>query len=180
MFELLNKAKDLWAWNKYVVVLVLVLVIVVIWNIATMNINDYDHYLYGLWVGDDEFCEDAEIDSMLLFIGDPENSMTSTSRNAYIVIQADGEVASNQGLVIKYSKGWAGPNLGKYTVTADVDFDDEQLWSDDGRVKITVDMRTGVMRVWAGEQLYAKLYKSMELSNVMTSDMLEDVYDEED
>ncbi len=174
MFETIKNgvASCIRAWNahRYLSILVIVVVIIVIWNVATMNTNAYDEYLYGLWIGDDEFCEDAEIDSVLLFIGESDGG----TRNAYIVIQVDGEPVCNQGLVINHSRGWAGPGIDKYTVTASVDFDEEQLWSEDGRVKITVDMRTGIMRIWAGDQLYAKLYKSMEISNTFVGDLEDD------
>jgi hypothetical protein len=164
--ELKNKVST----RSLIIAVIVFVIVIVLWNIASMNTGANEDYLYGLWVGDDAFCEEAEIDSILLFFGEPEHGWKTETRNGYIIIQADGETVYNQGLVLKYAKGWAGPGVGKYTVCGSIDFDEEQIWSEDGRIKITTDMRTGIMRVHYGEQMYAKLYKSMELSNVVVDD----------
>ncbi len=147
-------------------------VILIIWSVATMNTSTNENYLYGMWVGDDNFCEKAAIDSILLFVGEPESGLRTCTRNGYIIIHIDGEPACNQGFVLNYSRGWAGPGTPKYTVCGQIDFDEEQIWTEDGRINITTDMKTGIMRVHYNGELYAKLYKSMELSDMDLSNSI--------
>ena len=145
---------------------IVVVILVVIYAVASMNVAPNENYLTGMWVGDDLFCEEAEIDSMLLYIGEP---VDGRMRNGYIVIQADGEMVS-QGFMFEHRPGWAGPSIGGYTVHGIIDFEDDPIWSDDGRITITTDMRTGLMRIYHKDQLYARLYKSMELSALRFDD----------
>jgi hypothetical protein len=155
------------SFNKYILAAIIIVIIVIFWNIATVNTSNYEDYLYGLWVGDDNFCEEADIQSILVFIGEPESCLSGMERNGYVIIQYDDNDVYNQGFTMNYSRDWAGPGVPKYTICADIDFDEEQMWTEDGRVKITTDMKTGVMRIHYDGQLYAKLYKDNTVSNVM-------------
>ena len=139
------------------------IIIVILYFTATWNVNTYEDYLYGFWIAeDDEFCEDSEIDSMLLFIGKPEDNWFSRERTCYLVIMNN---ICAQGFKMKHRTGWGGIGISDYKINAEIAFDDEQIWDDN--VKITVDMRTGTMKiVGADGTLYAKLNKQHDVSNI--------------
>lgn len=147
--------------NIFYAALILVAVIL-IYTASTWNVNTYEDYLYGFWVADgDEFCEESDIDSMLLFIGDRECGWFSNTRTCYIIIMND---LCNQGFTLTYKTGWAGIGVGVYRTRAHVEFDEDAIWPED--VLVDVDMRAGTLRVHADGTEYARLHKQHETSNV--------------
>jgi hypothetical protein len=139
----------------------IVIIVIVLYNLATWNCNSYEDYLYGFWVAEgDEFCETAEIDSMLVFIGEPDRGWVSQTRTCYIIIMND---LCNQGFKLTYRCGWTGIGVGKYCVRADVEFDEEDIWPE--TVSVTVDMRDGTMKIHSGDTVYARLHKQHDTTN---------------
>jgi hypothetical protein len=138
----------------------ILVIILVLYGAGTMHTSTYEDYLYGAWIAEgDDFCEDSEIASMTLFIGAAERGWTKTTRQGYLIIMND---LCNQGLTLTYRRGWSGPFVSKYTISAHVEMDDEQLWPSD--VTIEIDMRSGLMRIHDGETVYARLYKQNEIT----------------
>ena len=144
---------------------IVVVIIILFWTIGHSNTSSYEEFLYGMWVGDDEFCKNANIDSIMMFLGEPDVGLMSCTRDGYIIIVIDGEPVVNQGFILNYSPGWSGPSIGPYTVSSDVTFDEENIWEDD--VTITVNIVNGTMRIYNGDTMYAKLYKENTLSNIL-------------
>jgi hypothetical protein len=110
----------------------------------------------GMWIADDKFCEDADIESMLVYFGQPTGT-GNLSRNGYIVIGPD---VSNQGFVLKYAPLYSPVD---HTLSATIDFDVDQLWPQD--IDIVIDAATGSMRVYKDSKLYARLYRENMLSD---------------
>lgn len=150
----------------------IIAIIVILIFYVHMNITTYDRYIGGLWLGCEKFCESAEIDQMMLYIGKSNISwLGKISREFYLVITGeDGDVICNQGGNLSYRHGWGGAWIGPYTINARYEFEgDNDIWADqtsDGKIKITVDIARGLMRICAGDVLLAKLYKSNELSEM--------------
>lgn len=139
----------------------IILVIILIYKFATWNVGTYEDYLYGFWVAeDDEFCEQSEIQSMLLFVGENDMSWGKNTRQCYLIIMDD---LCNQGLTLTYRSGWAKAGIGKYKIKAGAVFDTEQIWPDE--VVITVDMRSGVLTVRDGDTLLAQVTKQHDTTN---------------
>ncbi|QYB17455.1 hypothetical protein PV-S19_0091 [Pacmanvirus S19] len=155
--------------ESYLIAIIIVVIIFILYNIVTWNVNSYEDYIYGFWVAeDDEFCEDSEIDSMLLFIGKHEDSWCSRQRTCYLIIMNN---ICAQGLKIDYKTGWSGIGIGKYKIKCGVEFDDEQIW--DENVEIIVDMLSGTMKIIGYDgTLYAKLNKQHDVSNL--AEVMED------
>lgn len=131
------------------------LVLLVIWVLMP----EYD-YMHGFWTAsNDDFCQDAGISSMMLYIGDPIRSWGgSVTRNGYIVI-TDG--ISNQELTITYRLArWCGSGRRRYHCT--IKFEDEQVMPED--VWMDTDIYAGTLRIYSGDTLYARLYKNHEVS----------------
>lgn len=140
----------------------IVIIIILLYVFSTWNTSANENYLYGFWVADgDDFCEESEIDSMLVFIGEPEPGWFSTTRTCYIIIMND---LCAQGFTLNYSTGWAGIGVGKYRINAKVKFDDEDIWPD--KVHIDVDMRDGTMKIHSDGVIYARLNKQHDTTNL--------------
>jgi len=162
-------------YNRIIGAVVIVVVLLVIYTLATWMTEPNEQYLTGFWMADDdEFCEESDIGSMLLCIGDGTTSFGTVTRECYIVVTDD---IYNGGFTMKYRKKWAGVSVGKYMVSADVEFDDgvdttagvdtpasndSMLWP--RNVDITIDMLAGTLVVTHGDMVYARLYKNHEIS----------------
>lgn len=152
--------------HVYLIAICVIITFIIIYNLFVWNTSAYEDYLYGFWVAEgDEFCEQSEIDSMLLFIGEPENGYFSKSRTCYLIIMTD---MCNQGLTITYRSGWAGIGVGRYRINATAKFDEEQIWDDD--ITITVDMRDGTLKIKNNDgTVYAVLNKQHDTTNIARS-----------
>lgn len=140
---------------------VLVVIIIILYYIASWNTNTYEDYLYGFWTAaGDDFCEESDIESMMVFIGEPEISRSSRTRTCYIIIMND---LSAQGFTLEYKSSWASIGSRKYEICADVLFDDEQIWPT--KVNISVDMRVGIMKIYRDGVIYAKINKQHDITN---------------
>jgi hypothetical protein len=70
-------------------VITLVLVLVAIASVNTYQCGNHLHnHLTGLWIADEKFCNDADIDGMLLYIGECEGR----KHNAYLIMYSDNAV----------------------------------------------------------------------------------------
>jgi hypothetical protein len=146
----------------YVLIAIIIVVIVLLMFIASQSRVADEDYLYGFWVADDdEFCAESEIDSMMLFIGEPDKGWFSNDRQCYIVIMND---LCSQSMTINYSPPWPGIGGCEYTISANVKFDEEDIWPES--VKMTVNMQSGTLKVYSGDTIYAKLTKQHETTNV--------------
>lgn len=148
---------------------IIVIVLIILYNIINWNTRSYEDYLYGCWIAEgDDFCMDAEIDSMMIFIGEPERKgFLSTVRNCYLIIMTD---MANDSFTLQYKPQWGGVGVGKYSVRANVCFDEDQLW--DEEVTLTIDIRKGTLKIRNGDMVYARLNKQHDITN--TAKLLED------
>jgi hypothetical protein len=142
--------------------MIVIVLFIIIYFILSWNTSTYEDYLYGFWVAeDDDFCEEAEIDSMLLFIGEAENGVRTVSRTCYIIIMTN---MSNQGFTLNYVPGWGGPGISKYHIHATPEFDDEDLWGDN--VTLEINISEGTLKIYSGDTVYAKLNKQHDTTNM--------------
>lgn len=148
----------------WLAIIIIVVILIIFYNIFNWNTQSYEDYLYGCWVAeDDAFCEEADIDSMMIFIGEPERKWTgSVVRNCYIIIMTD---MANDGFTLSYTPQWGGVGVGKYSVKAKVQFDEDQLW--DENVTISMNVLKGTMKIISddGSTVYARLNKQHDITN---------------
>lgn len=141
---------------------IIIIIVISIFYLLSCNGRNYENYLYGHWCADDDhFCEESGIQSMELFIGEPESGWLTQTRPCYLIIMND---MCNQALTLTYRTGWAPAVLSKYKIRCKVEFDSEQIWPD--HVDILVDMKTGKMKIYNDDTVYAKLTKNNELTNM--------------
>tara|TARA_R110002153_G_scaffold155933_4_gene308078 strand:- start:11461 stop:11982 length:522 start_codon:yes stop_codon:yes gene_type:complete len=126
-----------------------------------------DDYLYGFWLAEgDEFCELADIDSIMLFVGDSTGYIWK-ERKAYLIIATD---MANDPLVLSYRKPAIYSSA--YTITAKAEFEDDtvEIWPE--YVSMDVDINAGTLKIYSGDTVYARLYKQHETTEV--AKLLED------
>jgi len=155
-------------YNNIIIAMSLVLVLFVLYTLATWTTEPNERYITGFWMADDDdFCEDSDIGSMLLYIGEPTSSCGTVTRDCYIVVTDDIYAG---GFTMKYRKKWAGLTIGKYNLSAEITFDDPQpdpadeLWPHN--VEMTFDILSGTLTVIHNDMIYAKLYKNHEISSL--------------
>lgn len=141
--------------------IVIVCICMIIWVISSWNVhgNDYENFVNGFWVADDAFCDESEIDSMLLFIG--KYDKLSGSRPAHMIIADD---IMNQKIEIKHKKISSGMSkkLNKFKVDADIQFEEEcQIPSD---VTLEFDVLNGSLKIHKDGNMYAIMHKDHEIS----------------
>src|ERR1700743_3085641 len=82
------------------IICVIILIIFIFIYINAKNTFMQEKYLYGFWVAEnDDFCERADISSMMIFIGPADKSWRGATRTWYIIIMND---LCNQGFTISY------------------------------------------------------------------------------
>lgn len=145
-----------------VIGILILFALIIIYYISTWNTNTNEDYLYGFWIADgDDFCKDSEIDSIMLFIGEPEKSYWTVSRKCHLIIMND---ICNQGLTITYKIGWSSPTLTEYTVRIKAEFEEEPMWPED--LLLTIDIRHGTLTIKDDDDVvYAQLQKQHEITN---------------
>lgn len=163
--SLINDTK----FNNLYIAAAVVVVLFIIYTLATWTTAPNEQYIGGFWMADDdEFCEDSDIGSMLLYIGDPVLSFGTVSRDCYIVVTDDVYAG---GFTMKYRKKYAGVSIGKYNISSEIVFDDEPennsedvttIWPHN--VEMTFDILAGTLLVTHNDMIYAKLYKNHEIA----------------
>lgn len=148
------------------VVILIIIIVVLVHRLYVMHDATYERlsdYMYGYWVGDANFCEDAEISSILLFIG--ENTLKSPvyKRNAYLIINND---ITNQQICINYNKSdCAITDDKRCLVKVKIDFTDDTIIPSD--VHIDYDIVDGLLRIHDGETVYGVFYKDHEVTDML-------------
>jgi hypothetical protein len=149
--------------NPYITISIVIIILIVY---LSYNVSTYEEYMYGLYVADSDFCASAEISSMLIFIGEPLKGWFSTTRPCYIVICDD---ITNQSFTINYRRGWGGPSIGEYNINSVIEFDSEDIFETNGEsVTFSFDMTKGSLKIFKGDNLYGKLYKQADISDLLT------------
>lgn len=141
----------------FVIAIAIVIILIIIYCYCTWNTSLNEDYLYGCWLADDdEFCDESDMKSMMLFIGDYD----SGERLCHLVIMDD---ICNQGFSIKYRPGWSGPTVGKYRIYTKATFDEFPIWPED--IVIDIDIRRGTMVIHSDGTVFARLNKQHEITN---------------
>lgn len=151
--------------TRYLVAAVCALIVITIYYIVTVNTGNYERYMYGLWTADDDFCDDAGVSSMLLFVGEPRSGWTSTSRSCYLIVADD---ITSQLFDMTYATSCAGPSISPYSVWARCKFTDGDIFQiGDDPVEFAFDMCAGTLTIRNGERVFARMYKQNDISNVL-------------
>ncbi len=145
---------------KTALFIAIIVCLILMYKWSTYNTSTHENYLEGFWIADgDDFCEQAEIDSMLIYFGPSKPADGKrVKRECYVVITPDIE---NQAFTMSYKPTYASPALGSYELDCQIDFEEDALW--DEKVKVAFDMRTGYLRIYSGETKWARVHKEHSL-----------------
>lgn len=150
---------------RYGIAFAIVVIIVLIWVVGAKRSSAINDYIAGAWVAPDEFCEEAELESLMIVFGEPTTSaFGSVEQLGYIV--ANPNISA--GMTLLYSRGFTMSPYEK-TFSVNVEFDDGPLWGESNPTDVTidVDMVKGRMIIRDGDTVFAELYKSNDVSDLI-------------
>lgn len=150
-----------------IAVLTTFVLIIIAFVVFDSRINEYEDFMYGLWVADEDFCRESGVDSILLFIGPEDTGFLNTVRKGHIIINND---YSNQGFTIKYRKGsiiGIPTSHHDYSINAEIEFEEDDIMSND--IQIELSMKNNKMRIRDDEQLFGIFYKDHETTEICDS-----------
>lgn len=153
-------------WRRIAPILAVIVILLIFYR-ASADTAAYEDYLRGLWVAeDDAFCEEADISSMMLYIGDsmPDGGwFGGRTRACHLIIMDD---KYNGGFSLRYRPPRIR-GIGCYVVHCDApEYDPGCLMLWDGPVEMQMDMTRGLLKIYCGDELVARLYKSHYLSEI--------------
>ncbi len=157
----------------YIFIIIFVIFVIFyyfLWNTsAPPETKVYENFIYGYWTGDEGFCEESDVSSMMLFIGksdigEDKLSTQKITRKAHLVINND---VTNQTLDICYKPNCTitSDKLGKYKVKANFKFEEE--CSIPENVTLEFDMIKGLLKIYADDTIYGVFYKNNEVTNCL-------------
>jgi hypothetical protein len=167
----MNEKLDIY-YRLCISTLIAVVLIVILFVGFDNRINDYENYMSGLWVGDEEFCKRAGVSSMMLYVGAPTTSFMTTTRRCHILINND---YANDGFTMVYNKGAiiGLPTIHHdYTITATTKFDEEDILPK--QLDVGVSMMKNMLRLYDGETMYGVFYKDHETTELCDLAMKQD------
>src|SRR5271170_5610364 len=77
--------------------IIIFIVILLLYN-SYQNHKLYNDFIEGLYISNDEFCNKADIDGMLIYIGNGNQH-----RKAYIIMYKDNAIIMNKKINIKFN-----------------------------------------------------------------------------
>ncbi len=148
-----------------VVLAAIIIILILIYYGWNCSLYDYEEYLGGMWRGDDAFCEESGVSSMLLYIGKPTAKNNRTSRDGYLVINNN---VTNQAITLEYTpSNTSFCRLGEYAVDVNIAYTEDEIMPKN--VKLRVNMKTGSLKIYQKDKMYGLFYRDGELS-AMTDD----------
>lgn len=157
--------------KKIIFAIIVVVVLVIIYSMYNLHGKDYEEFMYGYWQGDEGFCDECEVESMQLFIGEPtEQSFFKKlggkkERLAYLIINDN---ITNQQIKLSYKPAGAfSLGLPKYEFFAEIEYQEE--CEIPAEATFEFDMKKGRLRIHDGKKIYAVMYKNHEISELTRS-----------
>lgn len=157
--------------NYYIGIAIVIVLIVAWWCVARGRARDIDEYITGAWIAPEDFCESAEVDSLMCVFAPAQSAgWAGVSRLGYIIATPD---LINCGMTLRYTRGIT-LSTHKHRLCVIAEFDEAAIDGSDGATAapalwpreliIDVDIHDGVMRIHDNTTIYARLYKHHDLS----------------
>lgn len=144
-----------------------VMIAVLIYRARNFSRDVYSGYIEGMWRGDDTFCEDSGLTSMLLYIGDERHAthgVHDAARDGYLIMNPD---VSNQKITIHYETTSGGfYDLAPYELATYVEYDTDDVMPNE--LTFTFDITQGRLNIYSKSEkkLYGVFYKDHELTSI--------------
>jgi len=151
-----------------IISIIIILIILIVFSLNSFyNIHNdyYENFIYGLWTAPESFCEESEISSMSLFIGEAKKIKNKIIRNARILINNN---ITNQDITLIYKEGSTGfpLKIKPYKIMVNVEFSKESIWK--SPIFMEFNLLENSLRIHDRKELLALLYKDNEISRAFT------------
>lgn len=150
--------------------IVIVILIIVYYVSNRSDTSQIEQFITGCWVAPDDFCDNAEIQSMMLVFGQPEDNSSSVKRPGYLVITPN-MVATP--VTLEYSRGAGSGDSHRRRFTARVSMEDGPDWGEE--ITISANMTAGSMEISGMrdgvDTVYARLYRQNDISALAKGDL---------
>lgn len=145
----------------------IVIVILLVYIVGRKRSSELCEYTAGAWIAPDEFCEEAELQSLMIVLAEPESTgfFGQVKQLGHIVATPN---AINTSMTLTYNRG-ASLSSHKKNIHATVEFDDGPLWGESNPTEcvIEVDMTTGRMIIRNDTTVFASLFKENNISDLI-------------
>jgi hypothetical protein len=154
--------------KKQIFIGILIVIVVIYLGTIYYNFTMIDDLMGGFWVAPPDFCVDAGLDSMVMYIG--EKPYFSSHRPCYILIQRNGEIFLNEPTELSIAWSWFSIQnwrkcLDHSTVKyGTVSFDIPNNIGFPSTQDLACYPTYGKMVLSYGDKLHAVLYRSSELT----------------
>lgn len=148
------------------VALLIIILVIIYRQFARANTQTYENYIEGVWVTDATFAKEAELNNMMLYVGDAETGWWSTTRMCYLIVDD-----IQQLITLKYRPKNAGMIIGEYCIDADIypEEGDQLIW-DCEKITIKTDIKRGILTIYNNDVILAVMYKANDISDILKVD----------
>ena len=149
-------------WNGTFKLLIGVVIVFIIFIIITCYRNlSLNEFLYGMWVCDNDFCQEAELGGFYIMIGEPEMGLLSDTSSMYVVMyNTSGDVIENKLFNIKIGHSYSPTKIAKRSLKI---IDDDYEGPLPKEMNITISVMDGHMVLYGvgetADTIYGTLYK---------------------
>lgn len=95
-----------WLETHKIPVFIAIMVIVIIMIIFIYSCKKNNRYLDGLWICDEEFCNESELTGFWIMIGEVDMAITGSTTSMYIVMFNNDGMLCNRSVDVKIGHSW--------------------------------------------------------------------------
>lgn len=164
--------KNLCSEPKILLAIIIVFVALIIYAIYKYY-QVVSAFLYGMWYGDEEFCDKANISNIYFYVGTVDKK--KGSRSGYLLIYDEDEVIDNTRLSIDF--GLSSVTMKRHTVPTD-----KTAVTMPETLSYDIDLARGTMKLYdaSDKKVYACLIKDNVMTKYLDAEIAEDVKREAD
>lgn len=128
-----------------------------------MDRKTYDNFISGFWKADQNYCDNAEISNMILYIDSIDNT-------GYLIINKDNDLIENSAfrlekkIISNYNNLLPFNNNIEYNVKFNSKDNNEFLW-DNGNYILKLSIISGTIVIYKEDTIFSILYKDNSVSN---------------
>jgi len=145
------------------IIITTIIIIVIYLYIIMMDRKTYDNFISGFWKADQNYCDNAEISNMILYIDSIDNT-------GYLIINKDNDLIENSAfrlekkIISNYNNLLPFNNNIEYNVKFNSKDNNEFLW-DNGNYILKLSIISGTIVIYKEDTIFSILYKDNSVSN---------------
>jgi len=145
------------------IIITIIIIIVIYLYIIMMDRKTYDNFISGFWKADQNYCDNAEISNMILYIDSIDNT-------GYLIINKDNDLIENSAfrlekkIISNYNNLLPFNNNIEYNVKFNSKDNNEFLW-DNGNYILKLSIISGTIVIYKEDTIFSILYKDNSVSN---------------